>query len=309
MNVFIGKHNVISLKRHIPFAAALMVFAIFLYGSYTAAGIFPFFKDIPNQGEMVLIPAGEFIMGSSEEEIEKVAKEFGKRGDFVDYDFKKETPKKKVYVKAFYIDRYEVTNAQYKRFIDATGHRPPLHWENGAYPSGKEKYPVINVSWHDAKAYALWTGKRLPTEEEWEKAARGADGYIYPWGNEFNPDNVRTAEALLATYISPRDLLRYAAPVDEFKKDRSPYGVYDTAGNVMEWTDSWYQNGKTKVVKGAAWVHLGPRARSASKEGAKSDAVSHLLGFRCAIDADKGIKTADIKDRDINKHLASFDAN
>ena len=296
------KYKVARIKRHVPFTVAIVVFAFSLYGGYTVAGIFPFFKDVPNQGEMVFIPAGEFIMGSSEEEVEKVAKEYAKKGDFVDYDFKKETPRKSVYVKAFYIDRYEVTNAQYKRFIDATGHESPYHWENGTYSPGKDKYPVINVSWHDAKAYALWTGKRLPTEDEWEKAARGTNGQVYPWGDEFNPDNVRTAEALLATHLSPRDLLRYAAPVDEFKKDRSPYGVYDTAGNVMEWTDSWYQDSKTKVVKGAAWVQLGPRARSASKEGAKPDTVSHLLGFRCAMGADKGVKTAD-KRQDSDKQL------
>ncbi|MBI3399481.1 MAG: SUMF1/EgtB/PvdO family nonheme iron enzyme [Deltaproteobacteria bacterium] len=243
---------------------------------------------------MVFIPAGEFIMGSSVEEIEKIRKQYGNRGDFVGYDFKKETPQRKVYVKAFYIDRYEVTNAQYKRFIDATGHRPPYHWENGVYPQDKGNYPVINVSMDDAKAYAFWAGKRLPTEEEWEKASRGMDGRIYPWGNEFNPDNVRTAEAFLNTRLCLRDLTQFAAPVDEFKNDKSPYGVYDTAGNVMEWTDSWYEKGETKVVKGAAWVHLGPRARSAGKDGARPDEISHLVGFRCAMDAADGIKTANL---------------
>ncbi|MBI5047696.1 MAG: SUMF1/EgtB/PvdO family nonheme iron enzyme [Deltaproteobacteria bacterium] len=268
--------------------------AIYSYGSYEVADIFPFFKDIPSQGDMVFIPAGEFIMGSSEEEVEKVAREFGKKGDFVDYDFRKETPKRKVYVKAFYIDRYEVTNAQYKRFIDATGHRPPYHWENGTYPQDKGSYPVINVSMNDAKAYTFWAGKRLPTEEEWEKASRGMDGRIYPWGNEFNPHNVRTAEAFLNTRLCLRDLTQFAAPVDEFKNDKSPYGVYDTAGNVMEWTDSWYEKGETKVVKGAAWVHLGPRARSAGKDGAKPDEISHIVGFRCAMDAVDGIKTSNL---------------
>ena len=283
-------------RRYILLSSCFIaIISVSFYGGYTNAGIFPFFKESPNQGEMVLIPAGAFIMGSSEEEIQGVTKEYGKRGDFVDYDFKKETPRRQMHVKAFYIDRYEVTNAQYKRFIDATGYKPPHHWEKGVYPAGKDNHPVINVSYDDAMAYAFWAGKRLPTEEEWEKAARGNNGQVYPWGNEFNPENVRTAEALLATYLSPRELVKYAAPVDEFKKDESPYGAYDMAGNVMEWTDSWYEKGKTRVVKGAAWVHIGPRARSASKEGARSDEISHLIGFRCAMNADKGIKKAEIE--------------
>jgi serine/threonine-protein kinase len=223
-------------------------------------------------------------MGSSSEEVEKVRKEYGHRGDFVGYDFDKEMPKRTIYVKAFYIDKYEVTNAQYQEFIDATGHPPPRHWGDGFYHPDKANYPVINVSWLDAKAYAEWAGKRLPTEKEWEKAARGDDGRIYPWGDKFNPENAGTAEGILYIILSPRDLFRYAAPIDEFKGDKSPYGVYDMAGNVMEWTDSWYERGKTKVVKGAAWVHLGPRARSAASDGIQPEGLSHLVGFRCATD-------------------------
>ena len=293
-----------DFKRHVLFLGLFVAMTAFAFSSHGHAnrdvenqvsGIFPFFKEKADPGDMVLIPAGEFIMGSSSEEVDKVISEYGKRGDFIDYEFEKEKPRRKVYIKAFYIDKYEVTNAQYKRFIDATGHRCPYHWENRTYPTGKENHPVINVSLSDAKAYAVWADKRLPTEEEWEKAARGVDGRLYPWGNEFNPDNVRTAEALLKTFLSPRELVRYAAPVSEFKGDLSPFGVFDTAGNVMEWTDSWYEKGETKVVKGAAWVHLGPRARSASREGAAPDSVSHLMGFRCAMDADKGIRMARVQ--------------
>src|SRR3989337_1463066 len=240
----------------------------------------------PDQEKMVFIPAGEFIMGSSSEEVEKVRKEYGHRGDFVGYNFDKERPKRTGYVKAFYIDKYEVTNAQYQEFIDATGHPAPLHWGGGTYDPHKANYPVIKISWLDAKTYAEWAGKRLPTEEEWEKAARGEDGRIYPWGDKFNPENAGTAEGILHIILSPRDLFRYAAPVDEFKGDKSPYGAYDMAGNVMEWTDSWYERGKSKVIKGAAWVHLGPRARSATADGVQPEGLSHLVGFRCVADGE-----------------------
>jgi formylglycine-generating enzyme required for sulfatase activity len=244
-------------------------------------------EDYPDQGDMVLIPAGEFIMGSSSEEVKPIIEEFGKRGDFIGYSFESETPRRKINVGAFYIDRYEVTNTQYKTFINATGHLPPRHWKNGTFASGKDNHPAMYVSWFDAEAYASWAGKRLPTEEEWEKASRGIDGRTYPWGSKYNPEAVGTAEGILRTNYSPIELTHFAAPVDEFKGDKSPYGVYDMAGNVMEWTGSWYEKGDSKVVKGAAWVHLGARARSAARAGIQPSGISHLIGFRCAMDVDK----------------------
>ena len=274
----------------------LTIIVISPYGEYPPLNAIPHsIQQTPDYKEMVLIPAGTFIMGSSNEEVEKVIKTYGNRGDFVEYDFKKEKPRRSVYVKAFYIDRYEVTNAQYKKFIDAADYPPPHHWHDGTFPPDKANHPVIDVNWSDAKAYAEWAGKRLPTEEEWEKAARGTDGRIYPWGDEFNQDKAGTAEGILRLYLTPTDLLHYAAPVDEFKGDKSPYGVYDMAGNVMEWTDSWYERTEKKAVKGASWVHLGARARSATTDGVNPERFSHLLGFRCAVDADKDIKTRRIE--------------
>jgi len=229
-----------------------------------------------NKSSMVLIPGGEFIMGSTDEELRPVISEFGKRADFHGYDFESEKPQRKIHVKDFYIDRYEVSNAQYKVFLDATGHSLPSHW-----------HPVIKISWHDANAYASWAGKRLPSEEEWEKAARGTDGRIYPWGVEFDPANSGTAETTLMVHFPIMGLTSFAAPIDAFAKDRSPYGVMGMTGNVMEWTGSWYEKGVSRVVKGGSWVHLGARARSASRVGVKPDNISHLLGFRCAKDAVK----------------------
>lgn len=243
-------------------------------------------KKSHTQSTMMFIPGGEFIMGSSSEELVPIIKEFGERADFQGYDFESETPRRKVYVKDFYIDRYEVTNAQYKEFIDATGHLSPRHWVGGLYEDGKGAHPVIKISWFDASAYAIWAGKRLPTEEEWEKAARGQDGRVYPWGSEFDPAKSGTAETTLRTHFTIMELSNFAAPINAFKGDRSPYGVIGMTGNVMEWTESWYDKGVSWVIKGGAWVHLGPRARSAARVGADPESISHILGFRCALDAD-----------------------
>ncbi|HID22010.1 MAG TPA: hypothetical protein EYP14_06370, partial [Planctomycetaceae bacterium] len=131
--------------------------------------------------QMVFIPAGEFLMGTTSEEVQRLAKQY----DVHPSVFASETPRRMVYVKAFWIDRYPVTNGQYQKFVDATGHRPPPAWRGRTCPKGLEDHPVVTVNWHDAAAYARWAGKRLPTEEEWEKAARGTDGRLYPWGDEW----------------------------------------------------------------------------------------------------------------------------
>ena len=178
-----------------------------------------------NPAGMVHIPAGEFVMGSDEVDKEALGKEFGlRKGRF----YEDESPKRKVFLEGFYMDRYEVTNRQYKEFVSAAGYHPPVVWENGNYPEGRGGHPVTDVTWYDANAYCVWAGKRLPTEEEWEKAARGPDGNIYPWGNEFDAKkaNIESGDT---------------APVGSYKDDKSYYGVYDMAGNVMEWADSWYE--------------------------------------------------------------------
>ena len=162
---------------------------------------------------MRLIPAGEFEMGDH----------FGEgQSD--------ERPIHPVYLDAFYMDETEVTNAMYERFTEATGHRSPFHWENpmGVGHLSKPHFPVVYVSWHDAMAYAKWAGKRLPTEAEWEYAARGGRiGQRYPWGNEPSHDHANySGEA-------ERDQWYWPAPVKRFP--HNDYGLYDMAGNVWEW--------------------------------------------------------------------------
>ncbi len=226
--------------------------------------------------EMVLIPAGEFIMGSSEDE----------RDDG-------EHPQHKVYLDAFYIDKYEVTNAQYKRFMEATGHNAPSYWGDENY--NQPNLPVTGVSWHDAVAYAKWAKKRLPTEAEWEKAARGTDGREYPWGNEW-------VDSRCNTKISD-DGYGVLAPVGSFPGDISPYGVIDMAGNVSEWVHDWSdrdyysrspkrnpkgpEEGIMRTLRGGNWDNaIEHHMRCATRDAdlPVPSGWNLRMGFRCARD-------------------------
>ncbi len=243
---------------------------------------------------MILIPAGAFLMGSSDAEIEKISRDLahGELDSSARW-FAAERPQHEAHVEKFYIDKYEVTNTQYKEFIQATGHSLPRHWTGGTYPEGKSDHPVSYVSWEDANDYCKWVGKRLPTEIEWEKAARGTDVLIWPWGNTFDVTkcNVESWEG------------SGSRPVGSYPDGVSPYGVYDMAGNVWEWTDSLYDaypgstytspefGKKLRVMRGGSWYHynsLGPiGARCASRDKQMPQAMSNIVGFRCAIGADE----------------------
>jgi sulfatase modifying factor 1 len=180
--------------------------------------------------EMVFIPAGEFLMGSDPKK-DKDAKE-------------DEQPQHRLYLPDYHIAKTPVTNAQYLAFVQATNHRAPGHWKGKKPPQGKEDYPVVNVTWEDAVDYCEWLTKRprlamlqqggrglhwelrLPSEAEWEKAARGTDGRIYPWGNEWDAGRCNTEEGGVGD----------TTPVGAYPQGASPYGVLDMAGNVWEWT-------------------------------------------------------------------------
>jgi formylglycine-generating enzyme required for sulfatase activity len=204
----------------------------------------------PSQVEMQSIPAGEFVSGTGQ----------------------------RIYVPEFSIDPYPVTNAQYLRFIEATGAAHPATWTNGIFPRPLADHPVTGISWEQAAAYASWAGKRLLTAMEWEKAARGTDGRRYPWGNEFDPQYCNVKEAGRGT----------TAPVGEFSRDLSPYGVYDMAGNVQEWVADEVKprglgNPKIKrAVKGGSWAHSKAIAESAMLGSEWPDTRQNYIGFRCA---------------------------
>jgi len=224
--------------------------------------------------EMVLIPAGEFLMGSEE--------------------FGPESPQHTVYLPAYYIDKYPVTNAEYKRYIDETRALPPRHWNGFEVPPGLENHPVHRISWFEAVMYAKWAGKRLPTEAEWEKAARGTDGRRWPWGNEFNEE---------LCLVWDRGEYAITAPVDAHPGGASPYGVCEMAGNVEEWCADWYDaypgsnykgkafGKKFKVLRGGSSFFTQNHARCAYRCFARPEdsGIDGLAGagFRCVLGADQ----------------------
>jgi len=221
----------------------------------------------PVSSEMVLVPAGEFIMGSTLED---------------------ERPPHEVFVEAFQIDKFEVANEEFQRFVDETGYQgegekagEEDNWR--AYAEGKPRHPVVKVTWNDARAYCEWAGKRLPTEAEWEKAARGTEELIYPWGNEWDPDRANTKESGY----------RGTTVVGSFPQGASPYGVMDMAGNVAEWTTDWFKaypggdfsspyfGEKYRVIRGGGWFAEAELVRTTERSASSEDLRNDDVGFRC----------------------------
>jgi formylglycine-generating enzyme required for sulfatase activity len=196
-----------------------------------------------------------------------------------------------VYLDSFHIDRHEVTNADYARCVAAgvctspeqVGSNPRhLYFKDTRYAD----YPVIYVTWHDAQTYCAWAGGRLPTADEWEKAARGTDGRWWPWGNRSpaNEANFRRPGQGAAAEEDTTLIGGDPAPVGSFPGDSSPYGVMGMAGNVMEWVDAWYGPDR-REIRGGSWNTGSFALRAAGRTG-RDPYVSYFdLGFRCAYDA------------------------
>ncbi len=232
--------------------------------------------------DMVAIPKGEFTMGSPE------------HGD--------ETPHK-VVLDAYKIDKYEVSNKQYGEFIKATKHAAPAYWDDPRVNSPEQ--PVVGVNWHDAKAYCEWSGKRLPTEAEWEHAAKGPKGdNHYPWGHKFDAKKVNYGQQHGRT-----------APVDAYPEGASGFGVYNMAGNVFEWVEDWYMpdyykhspalnpagpdagldfanQGQVKVLRGGSWFAPQTSLHTSHRfwNQPENNSYGIGLGFRCA--KSEGTRTA-----------------
>jgi serine/threonine-protein kinase len=221
---------------------------------------------------MAYVPAGEFLVGSTDSDTDADSRE---------------KPQHKVYLDAFWIDRAEVTKAQYQQCVDAMKCAAP-----GCSGTGKGDHPVVCVSWHDAVNYCAWAERRLPTEVEWEKAARGTDGRRYPWGNDA-PDCTR------ANYRGKDGgCVGETTAVGSYPSGTSPYGVLDMAGNVLEWVADWYgenyyassaaQNpegpasGQYRVLRGGTWNNFQRGVRAAGRSGGVPEDLSYDIGFRCA---------------------------
>ena len=253
--------------------------------------------ESPPKG-MVLVPGGNSTMGSDKVDTDQHALRVGLNKPW----YADESPSLKIYLKGFYIDKYEVTRLQYYIFCQATDYKPPRIWGGEKFPDGTGNHPVSHVSFYDAAAYAEWTGKRLPTEAEWEKTARGPDHYIYPWGNEFEFSSANVSPS------AKKKQGRGLKPVGSFPQGVSFYGTYDMIGNVWEWvwdyylpypssTHEWKEKEKKQlVVRGMSYLGVGhfPKEEYKTVVALKSRAnyrehINPLLkkkdvGFRCAKD-------------------------
>ncbi len=236
----------------------------------------------PAEPGMAFIPGGEFLRGRTHVLFDDDLK-------WRPTLLKDNRPVKPTTVNPFYLDEHEVTNAQYIEFLQASGRRPPFHWIDGEMAEGQEKYPVVNVNWHEAVAYCEWSDKRLPTEAEWERAARGmAEGVKFPWGEE-EPEKGKHAH--FDVLDGERDVCRFP---------RNYFGLCDMAGNVWEWCSDRYERtyyerapldnpkgpdeGIHRVLRGGSWADAAKYLTSAYRTFSRPASRSPNIGFRCAKD-------------------------
>jgi formylglycine-generating enzyme required for sulfatase activity len=271
------------------FSAALIVLVLGGCGTQVVT------RTAPVDGKiMVRVPAGDFKMGTAADRQATLAKQFGFGLDLL----ASESPEQTVTTSEFYIDQNLVTNAEFKKFLDANPDQPvpflpdaiaqSFNWDKSmrTYPSNRGDYPAVLVNWQQASAYCKWAGGRLPTEAEWEKAAKGTDGRTWPWGNEWDPTKANTVES------GRQD----ASPVGMFPAGASPYGALDMVGNVWEWTSSLdrpYPYNATdgredpnaagdRITRGGSWLFGAAVARAATRNRFPATDASLSIGFRCA---------------------------
>jgi formylglycine-generating enzyme required for sulfatase activity len=281
-------------------AILLIVYSIFALGNKNGAA-----KPIPKtysseqisansdpmpQDDMILIPAGEFLMGSNEQEILDAWRQ--NDGGWKKEDYVSAYPRRKIALDNFYIDKKEVSNGDYKMFAEATKRTIPSIWDDSTLNSPSQ--PIVGVDWNDADSYCRWLGKRLPTEAEWEKSARGTDGRSWPWGNVWDPKKVNHGKGVDGYGYDESDGWEYTAPVGT-ELGVSPYGVLNMAGNVYEWTaddfNAYPENDKYiledseqgfKTLRGGAYDDGISEQRASTRCGFRKDYKDVDVGFRCA---------------------------
>jgi formylglycine-generating enzyme len=229
-------------------------------------------SEMPKPNPMIVVPKGEFIMGTFE-------------GAF------DEKPPRSVFLDTYQINQYEVTQYYYAEFVKATGHRSPLsRYVKNIESLNHPNQPAVYVSWEDAESYCRWRGERLPTEAEWEKAARGMRGSVWPWSNELKP--------IFANFMGDEDRGIYTMIVGSYEKDKSPFGLYDMAGNAREWVHDWYEEqyyqhapsrnpmgpdrGDMKTMRGSSWNDSPLAGRTTARMKMFPDYRDTTVGFRCA---------------------------
>ena len=254
--------------------------------------------DTQHPENMVLIPTGEFEMGTDADQIPQLLRL--EKQYFPDVEagwFENETPRHKVCLDAFYMDIYEVSNAQYKEFIDETGYHLPLYWNTFDFAPD---HPVVGIRWYDAVVYAKWVGKRLPAEAEWEYAVRsGLVGKKYPWGDaEVDGKRASFADKTINLNWSNKNVsdgYKYTASVGTFPPN--DYGLYDMAGNMFEWCFGWYDadyyakspeynptgpiSGTMRVIRGGSWSYPPTRMRVSRRTEKHLTSMLDYVGFRC----------------------------
>lgn len=292
-NTAVESMRVESDRENVKIAYSFLLFGLLFLA---ACGAQAETRDNPVDGKtLVRVPAGEFTMGVTPEQEQALVKENSSAAGLFDM----EKPSHLVNVADFWIDRDLVTNIQYKKFLDANPDYPipttdieqMMAWswdpDTRAFPKDRDTYPVVLVSWYDANAYCEWAGMRLPTEAEWEKAARGTDGRLYPWGNSWD-DSKSAAGRRGATE---------AAPVGRFPAGASPFTVNDMVGNVWQWTSSAFRpypynaaDGREdpslleeRVVRGSMFAFGPTISRTNVRSQLKPDEKATSVGFRCAI--------------------------
>ena len=215
--------------------------------------------------EMVLVPEGNFTMGITEAQLSQIYL-LEQKGN---PRYATEMPAREVYLDSYYIDRYPVTNYQYRKFLEETGHRKPLLWDEPLW--NQPLQPVVFVGWRDARAFVKWVGKSLPTEDQWEKAGRGNDGRLWAWGHEFFPDRCN-----FSGYG-----LEHTSEIGLFDLGISPYGCYDMCGNVWEMCEGrWIED--LPPMRGGCFLGSETSVRVTCR-WSPEDTLNgaHWLGFRC----------------------------